>query len=341
MYTLPTTQNNFIITFPEPEVFAPITDIVLPGIMPYYMVSTYGRIASVKLNNACMKKSLDNNGYEIISLETVNSRKTLKVHRIVMLTFKYNENYKNLEVNHIDGIHTHNWIWNLEWVTSSENTQHAMAIGLHAKGEQAVNSIFTDVEVHYICKQLELGVSIPDIVEEMKMRIYPREYSNLYGIISHIKNGYAWKHISSLYNIPHIPVDVFNEKEVHHICKCLEQRMSYDDILISLNRVNLSNSEYTKCKKSISNIKNGRTHKHISSLYNIPKGRSGQFFSEEQIHYICSLIKMNTDIPRNDILSSLGINVNGLDKATLTSMRATLRLIKQKKLFKNISDLYF
>lgn len=140
-----------------------------------------------------------NNGYYIVNLYTINgNRKPFTVHRLVAYTFCYKPINKNI-VNHKDGIKTNNYYLNLEWVTIQENVQHALNNGLHCvRGEANGNSILKEEQVHIICKLLEQRVKYSKICEEIGLN----EDKNILDIITKIRSGKLWKHISSLYNIP-------------------------------------------------------------------------------------------------------------------------------------------
>ena len=61
------------------------------------------------------------------------TRKTFMVHRLIALTFIPLVKGKP-RVNHKDNNKRNNRADNLEWCTSKENTQHAIAIGVHPLG---------------------------------------------------------------------------------------------------------------------------------------------------------------------------------------------------------------
>lgn len=110
------------------EFWKPITSQVLnyPIEENRYWISTYGRIYD-SCNGANIYLSHHAKGY-IQLLITENSKIvcTRKLHRIVMMTFCYFPGCESLQVNHKDGIKTHNWLSNLEWNTGSENRIHAI-----------------------------------------------------------------------------------------------------------------------------------------------------------------------------------------------------------------------
>ena len=62
--------------------------------------------------------------YKTVSYMENGKQKQIAVHRLVALAFLPNPENKP-EVNHIDGDKSNNNVSNLEWVTRSENTQHA------------------------------------------------------------------------------------------------------------------------------------------------------------------------------------------------------------------------
>lgn len=76
--------------------------------------------------------------YPTYNLTLNGKKKQVKVHRMVAETFIPNPENKPI-VNHKDG-DTHNFhVSNLEWVTASENSQHAQNTGLMKNGDYTIN----------------------------------------------------------------------------------------------------------------------------------------------------------------------------------------------------------
>ena len=92
----------------------------------YYLVGNNGTISN---RSKQLKSYINNSGYECIKFTNGGVRKHRLIHRLVAEAFVSNPDNKK-EVNHIDGNKLNNNAYNLEWVTSSENKQHAIATGL-------------------------------------------------------------------------------------------------------------------------------------------------------------------------------------------------------------------
>lgn len=80
------------------------------------------------------KPSTTANGYSIVFLRKNRKNVGLLIHRLVAKAFIPNPLNKP-EVNHIDGVKTHNASTNLEWVTRQEHLKCTAAQGL-VKGER-------------------------------------------------------------------------------------------------------------------------------------------------------------------------------------------------------------
>ena len=69
-------------------------------------------------------------GYLFVALSKEGVRKDYYLHRLVAEMFLYKSPFRNY-VNHKDGNPSNNVVSNLEWVTHSENVQHAYNKGLY------------------------------------------------------------------------------------------------------------------------------------------------------------------------------------------------------------------
>ena len=101
-----------------------------------YVVSNNGRVKNVA-NGRILLPQDNRKGYFRISLSKGITEKRHYIHRLVAEAFIPNPLGKK-EVNHIDSNPSNNEVSNLEWVSSSENTKHAVYNGaLSAWGNKA------------------------------------------------------------------------------------------------------------------------------------------------------------------------------------------------------------
>lgn len=115
-----------------------------------YQVNTQGQIKSLR-RNIIMSLLLGGNGYYKVGLRNSSGKVRHIVHRIVAETFIDNPHQKP-QVNHIDGNKLNNNVCNLEWVTASENIQHAVRIGLKNPHYKNVGKKFGKTsKYHYVC----------------------------------------------------------------------------------------------------------------------------------------------------------------------------------------------
>ena len=96
-----------------------------------YSVSTEGEVRKDTTNYILSQSAQQD--YKFVGLIINGKQKRMRVHRMVALTFIDNPDNKPY-VNHINGNRSDNNVENLEWVTPSENTQHAVNTGLFKSG---------------------------------------------------------------------------------------------------------------------------------------------------------------------------------------------------------------
>jgi len=134
----------------------------------YYDYTFYENgIVVSKLSGKNITKRIGTKGYYMINLCINHKCKTFSFHRLMAKLFI--ENPKNLPcVNHIDGNKLNNSLNNLEWVTFSENTKHAIKNGLIIikKGVLTKNGRFSEDDIKNIRKLSENNISARKIAEK-------------------------------------------------------------------------------------------------------------------------------------------------------------------------------
>jgi hypothetical protein len=160
-----------------------------------YQVSNFGRVKSLKRewstnkNKRChddiiMKICNLSRGYQGVPLCKDGKTKTFKVHRLVAIAFIDNPLDKP-QINHIDCDKKNNHFSNLEWVTNSENLEHAIENNLRncARGEKQHLSKLTEKDVKDILNSSLSTVKLG--------KIYNMDHTT----IGDVKSKRTWRHV--------------------------------------------------------------------------------------------------------------------------------------------------
>lgn len=253
--------------------------ININGVLPNtYIISSYGRIFLV--NSHRELRLINHNGYRRVSirLEDGGSR-AFSIHTLVATAFipKTEEDIRlgRNQVNHKDRCRSNNCEWNLEWNTAKENVDHAIMNGDRQKfirpftfievakhkalGEDVGPSRLTNNQVHIICQCLELNKTYQECCDAAGL-----EYSNEnISIISNIRTGRRWQHISSKYHI--IKKDPITDyvPYIIPVCELLEKGYMIKTIVEELQLP----GTYDCARVFVGKIKNRKTYTDISSKY--------------------------------------------------------------------------
>jgi len=120
-----------------------------------YSVTRLGQVWSHN-RNLWLRPGKSGKGYFQVVLHKDGKPHAKFVHRLVGLAYIENPDNKP-DINHKDGNRLNNHFTNLEWVTKSENTQHAYDMGLMKRGEDHNMAKLSQVQVDYIRQQYATG----------------------------------------------------------------------------------------------------------------------------------------------------------------------------------------
>lgn len=165
-----------------------------------YDVSNYGNVKSYHGKGKILKPSKSKNGYLMVILSEYGASKGMSVHRLVALSF-IGECPIGCAVNHKDGNKQNNLLTNLEYVTYSENSLHAIASGLqiHATGANHGSAKYPG---RWKGGNRQTKISVDDVLDIRKQfsegidrRIIARQYDITPTYVSDIVIRKRWDHI--------------------------------------------------------------------------------------------------------------------------------------------------
>lgn len=177
-----------------------------------YFISNYGNVYTTDFYGKTgkfvqMKTHIGDVGYPMINLNHNGISHMLSVHRLVAMYFVPNPDKLSV-VNHIDGNKANNHHTNLEWVTSKENTHHAVDTGLLPVGEKARLAKITEKVAKAICEELQAN--------NLTFKEIMKKYNTTYNTIYDIYRRKSWKQLSINYDFSNYTKDgryLFNDKE--------------------------------------------------------------------------------------------------------------------------------
>lgn len=203
-----------------------------------YQVSSFGRVKRLYKNgNMKILKPYFNQagkGYLVVNLSKSGKTKWFLVSRLVAQAFLPNPSNKP-EVNHIDGHPLNNFVENLEWVTHTENIQHALKTRLTVakRGEEKYNAKLTNEQAKYIRDNPE--------------RLTQRQLAEKFGIdkntVSDVQIGRSYKNAGGKIRAAvqkTIPVEIrrairsmYNPRDREYGVRALARKYGYSKMTVS------------------------------------------------------------------------------------------------------------
>lgn len=168
---------------------------------PNYYITESGDVYSRNYNRTGRIKKLvpskGRHGYLKVTLSKFGKFYNKVIHRLVAETFIPNPENKS-QVNHIDGNIENNSMYNLEWVTCSENIQHSYNI-LHRKPNKSMLGRFgKEHNRSRLIQQIKDGNIIAEFYgsaeAQRKTGIWKSVICNCCNGKANSAGGYQWKY---------------------------------------------------------------------------------------------------------------------------------------------------
>lgn len=227
---------------------------------PLYSVNELGEVKN-NIRNKLLSIQDNGTGYKTVSvLLNDNKKAVIYIHRLVAAYF-IDDRLKNkniLVINHLDLNRGNNNFTNLSVCTQKENIHYSIQVGsINNKGSNNNNSVFTEQEVMLMCECMEAHPTLK--YEYVLKSVGKNPTQNNLAIVTKIRSGKLWKHISSNYNIPQRKrksMNSFSDKKEYMIKLIVnDNNITYKEIANKLN-INIEDkNEREKLYKIVQRLK--------------------------------------------------------------------------------------
>ena len=182
-------MNNYIYF----EEWKPLT---IYNLREGYSISNYGRLFD-HTRGVFMNINYTQDGYQQITLSCKDgSKKNIRINRAVLMTFNPVDNMDKLEANHKDCVRDNNFIFNLEWMTKSENNKYCYTtMRRNNIGENNPNSKLKESDVIKIYNLKNQNYTSTQILNELGFEV---NNSNR-AMINRVIRGETWSHLYNVY----------------------------------------------------------------------------------------------------------------------------------------------
>lgn len=296
-------EMRIVNDIPDEEVWKPV--YWEDGSLTKYLVSSEGRVYDTR-SKSMMTISDSGDKYVKMQLSHNGKTKTFLLHRLVAMLFIPNIFLKP-EVNHKDGNTKNNRVSNLEWVTKSENIQHAYKSGSNT------NRRLSDEVLHEICKLLSEG--------KMNVSQIARKMNCGRNIVSKILHGKEHKRISELYDFSN-----FGSYDKNIICgnELPYTKYSDDDIRKVCELIDTGEYELREIEEMtgvpyqiIRNVYYGTSRKNISKDYNFMKSKSNVLHEQKVLLVRKACALLDTGYNTKEVAE-----MTGLPRSTVRGIRS-------------------
>ena len=266
-----------------------------------YSISNIGLVRNDKKDK--ILKTREYKGYLRVGLTHNGKQKEFLIHRLVAIAFIPNPENKP-EVNHINGVKSCNYDYNLEWVTRTENQIHAVKNGLIDYKNNKNGKNISEEKIQKICKLLEEN-KLTEVQIAKKIGCSRQ-------VVYYILKKRSHQNISKDYNIDNYEVKKdFSKKGDDN------ERMKYPDKMVIKICEMIDSHKYTLPEignitdvpyQTIRNIYYGSCRRSITKNYNFMKEKGNVLMNnkKELIRKVCELL--DTGLNTREVSEKIGIS---------------------------------